>query len=66
MVEFETYAETHDYATPTNTVAERPKEAIFLGDTKKFQRSYKFLSLRTGQRITRNFFHIIAHATICN
>ena len=34
-VEFKTYAETHDYATPTDTVAERPKEAIFLGDTKK-------------------------------
>ena len=35
-VEFETYAETHDYATTTNTVAELPKEAIFLGDTKNF------------------------------
>ena len=55
-VEFDTYAETHDYATPTNTVAERPKEAIFLGATRKFQRSCKFLSLRTGQRITRKKF----------
>ena len=65
-VEFETYAETHDDSNPTNTVAERPKEAIFLGATKNFQRSCKFLSLRTGQRITRKKVHIIAHATICN
>ena len=55
-VDFKTYAETHDYATPTDTVAERPKEAIFLGDTKNFQRSYKFLSLSTGQIITRKQF----------
>ena len=55
-VEFETYADTRDYATTTNTVAERPKEAIFLGDTKNFQRSYKFLSLRKGQIITRKQF----------
>ena len=32
-VEFETYAETHDDANPTNTAAELPKEAIFLGAT---------------------------------
>ena len=31
-VEFETYAETHDDANPTNTAADRPKEAIFLGE----------------------------------
>ena len=65
-VEFETYAEAHDDATPTKTVAGRPKDAIFLGATKKFQRSCKFLSLRTGQRIKRKKVHIIAHATICN
>ena len=35
-VEFETYAENHNNATPTNTVSERPKEAIFLGATKNF------------------------------
>ena len=32
-VYFGTYAETHDDATPTKTVAERSKEAIFLGPT---------------------------------
>ena len=52
-VEFDTYAETRDDATPTNTVAERPKEAIFLGATKNFQSSCKLLCLRTRQRITR-------------
>ena len=38
-VEFEKYSETRDDANPTNTVAEQPKEAIFLGATKNFQRS---------------------------
>ena len=55
-LDFETYAETHNNANPTKTVAERPKEAIFLGATKNFQRSHKFLSLRTGQIITREKF----------
>ena len=55
-VEFGTYAETHDDATPTNTVAERPKEAIFLGPTKNFTSSWKFLSLWTGQIIKRKQF----------
>ena len=46
-VEFGTYAENHYDATPTKNVAEISKEAIFLGPTKNFQRSCKFLSLRT-------------------
>ena len=37
-------------------MAERSKEAIFLGATKNFQRSCKFLGLRTGQIITRKQF----------
>ena len=51
-VEFGTYVETHKDAPPTNTIAELPQGGIFLGTTTNFQGSCKFLSLRTGRRIT--------------
>jgi hypothetical protein len=40
----------------TNTMDERTQPAICLGPTAKFQGSYKFMSLRTGKRITRKQF----------
>ena len=51
-VEFGTYVETHKDAPPTNTMAELSQGGIFLGHTTNFQGSCKFLSLRTGHRIT--------------
>jgi hypothetical protein len=50
------YAEVHEDRNITNTMSERTRPAICIGPTANFQGSYKFLSLRTGKRITRKQF----------
>jgi hypothetical protein len=53
---FGAYVETHEENKPSNTLKELTWAAICLGPTANFQRSYKFLCLRTGRRITRKQF----------
>ena len=48
-----TYCLVHEENTPTNTMEERATGAIAIGPTANMQGSYRFLSLRTGQIITR-------------
>ena len=47
------YCEVHDEPNPTNTETERTTTAIALGPTTNLQGSYYFMSLQTGQRISR-------------
>jgi hypothetical protein len=56
QIPFGAYAEVHEDRDKTNTMEERTQPAICLGPTANFQGSYKFLSLRTGKRITRKQF----------
>jgi hypothetical protein len=56
QIPFGAYAEVHEDRNITNTMSERTQPAICLGPTANFQGSYKFLSLRTGKRITRKQF----------
>jgi hypothetical protein len=56
QIPFGAYAEVHEDRNITNTMEERTQSAICLGPTANFQGSYKFLSLRTGKRITRKQF----------
>jgi hypothetical protein len=53
---FGAYAEVHEDNNITNTMTERTQPAICLGPTANFQGSYKFLSLKTGKRITQKQF----------
>jgi hypothetical protein len=50
------YAEVHEDRNITNTMDEWTQPSICLGPTANFQGSYKFLSLRTGKRITWKHF----------
>jgi hypothetical protein len=50
------YTEVHEDKDKTNTMDGRTHPAICLGPTANFQGSYKFLSLRTGKRITHKQF----------
>jgi hypothetical protein len=50
------YAEVHEDNNITTTMTERTQPAICLGPTANFQGSYKFLSLKTGKRITGKQF----------
>jgi hypothetical protein len=52
QIPFGAYAEVHEDRNITNTMSERTQPSICLGPTANFQGSYKFLSLRTGKRIT--------------
>jgi hypothetical protein len=56
QIPFGVYAEVHEDRNITNTMNERKKPAICLSPTANFQGSYKLLSLRTGNRITRKQF----------
>jgi hypothetical protein len=56
QITFGAYAEVHEDRNITNTMSERTQPAIYLGPIANFQGSYKFLSLRTGKRITRKQF----------
>jgi hypothetical protein len=56
QIPFGAYAEVHEDRNITDTMSERTQPAICLGPTANFQGSYKFLSLRTGKRITRKQF----------
>ena len=47
------YCLVHEETMPTNTMEERATGAIAIGPTSNMQGSYRFLSLRTGQIITR-------------
>jgi hypothetical protein len=52
--QFGSYVQTHEEpATPSTMQEARTLGAICLGPTGNIQGSYKFLNLRTGQRITR-------------
>jgi hypothetical protein len=53
QIPFGVYVEVHEDRNITHTMSERTQPAICLGPTANFQGSYKFLSLRTGKRITR-------------
>jgi hypothetical protein len=53
---FGAYVKTHEENNPTNNMKERTRATICLGPTTNFQRSYKFLCLITGRRITRKQF----------
>jgi hypothetical protein len=56
QIPFGAYAEVHEDRNITNTMSEQTQPAICLGPTANFQGSYKFISLRTGKRITRKQF----------
>jgi hypothetical protein len=56
QIPFGAYAEVHEDNNIMNTMTERTQPAICLGPTANFQGSYKFLSLKTGKRITRKQF----------
>jgi hypothetical protein len=56
QIPFGAYAEVHEDKDKTYTMDGRTHPAICLGPTANFQGSYKFLSLRTGKRITRKQF----------
>jgi hypothetical protein len=56
QIPFGAYAEVHEDHNITNTMSERTQPEICLGPTANFQGSYKFISLRTGKRITRKQF----------
>jgi hypothetical protein len=56
QIPFGAYAEVHKDNNITNTMTERTHPAICLGLTANFQGNYKFLSLKTGKRITRKQF----------
>ena len=51
--QFGSYIQTHEEPATTSTMQARTLGAICLEPTGNFQGSYKFLNLRTGQRITR-------------
>ena len=53
---FGEYGQTHEENNPPNSQAARAIGAICLGPTGNLQGSYKFLNLRTGQKITRRDF----------
>jgi hypothetical protein len=52
QIPFGAYAEVHEDNNITNTMTERTQPDICLGPVANFQGSYKFLSLKTGKRIT--------------
>jgi hypothetical protein len=52
QIPFGSYAEVPEDNNITNTMTERTQPEICLGPTANFQGSYKFLSLKTGKRIT--------------
>jgi hypothetical protein len=56
QIPFGAYVEVHEDITITNTMTEWTQPDIGLGPTANFQGSYKFLSLKTGKRITRKKF----------
>jgi hypothetical protein len=51
--QFGSYVQTHEEPATTSTMQACTLGAICLGPTGNIQGSYKFLNLRTGQRITR-------------
>ena len=62
-LEFGAYAETHDDKEKTNTMVERTGGAICLGPSTNLQGGYKFLSLRSGRKITRHQFYAVPMPT---
>jgi hypothetical protein len=60
--QFGSYVQTHkEPATTSSTMQARTLGAICLGPTGNLQGSYKFLNLRTGQRITRRKWTDLCH-----
>ena len=59
QLEFGAYADTHDDKEKTNNMVERTGGAICLGPSTNFQGGYKFLSLRSGRKITRHQFYAV-------
>ena len=49
--------ETHEDATPINTMDEMLQGSIYLWTTTNFQGGCNFIKLRLGRRITRNKFN---------
>ena len=55
-IEFSTYAKTHKYTTPTNSMQSRTDPCICIGKTGNIQVSHWFLNLRTGRQIKCHTF----------
>jgi hypothetical protein len=53
---FGAYTEAHEEYPQTNTMAQRTRAVICLGQTGNFQGSYKMMCIQTGRKVTRKQF----------
>jgi hypothetical protein len=53
QIRFGAYGEVHEDHDIKNTMTEQMQPNICLGPTTNFEGSYKFMSLKTGKRTTR-------------